>query len=107
MFDEMALGEINSLGKTMNTLVKPEEYSVIMNEGVQIVLDEDVIRNESVRYGNKFGAGEVGAKEEIDDVEVCKAGICTMVVTIGNNSVKVGPNSRIVASAVAAVTMPG
>ena len=58
------------------------------DEGVQIVFGEDVIRDELARYGDKFRAFEVGAKEEVDDIEVGKSGISAVVVTIGNDRVK-------------------
>ena len=64
----------------------------MMDEGVQIVFDENVIRNELAGYGDKFRAFEVGAGEEVNDIEVGKSGISAVVVTIGNDRVKKGAN---------------
>ena len=60
------------------------------DEGVQIVLGEDVMRDELARYGDEFRAFEVDAKEEVDDIEVGKSCISAVIVTIGNDRVKGG-----------------
>ena len=63
-----------------------------MDESVQIVLGKDVIRDELAGYGDKFGAFEVSAQEEVDDIEVGKSGISAVIATIGDDRVKKGAN---------------
>ena len=60
----------------------------MMDEGVQTVFGKDVIKDELAGYGDKFRAFEVGAEEEVNNIEVGKSGISAVVVTIGNDRVK-------------------
>ena len=78
----------------------------MMYEGVQVVLGKDVIRDELAGYGDKFRAFEVGAGEEVNDIEVGKSGISAVVVTIGNNRVKKGANGGGISSELGPTIQP-
>ena len=85
VLDKMLVGEVRGLGETVHAFVDLEQDGVVTEESMKIVLGENVFGYEFAGYGDKFRAFEVGAEEEVNDIEVGKSGISAVVAAIGDD----------------------
>ena len=65
----MLVGKVRSLGETIHAFINTEEDGVVTNESMEIILVEDVDRNELEGNGNEFRTIKRSAEKEINDVK--------------------------------------
>jgi len=98
MRDQMLVGEVCSLGKTIHALINTKEDSVVTKKLVEIIFVDDVGGNELRGDGDEFRTIERCAEKEIDNVERGESGIVVEIVSIRYHRVEKSTNREEVSS---------